>query len=454
MNITKVERIAIDPLLREVGAVFAASGRSVYLVGGAVRDLLRGGRPADADLATDAAPGEVMRMFRSVIPTGIRHGTVTVRYKRRSIEVTTFRTDGRYGDGRRPDSVRFAGSIEDDLSRRDFTMNAIAARIPDGLLVDPFGGRADIARRLVRCVGSPDERLAEDGLRALRAVRFASQLGFAADEGILDAIRRRPGILDGVSAERSRDELDKIVSSARPSTALLLMEGCGLLGILLPELARCRQTEQNGWHSFDVLAHSLLACDYAALHGYPQAVRLAALLHDIGKAETAALNAEGVWTFHGHEQVSERLTRALMARLRYSNAQVEAVALLVREHMFHYTDDWSDSAVRRFVRRAGEETLPALFDLRRADSFAMRGEEPPSSLTLPLADRVAAVLSKGRALGLRDLAAGGSDLIAAGIPAGKRMGVILGQLLEAVLDDPALNTKDALLEIARALHNN
>ncbi|MDR0663325.1 MAG: CCA tRNA nucleotidyltransferase [Spirochaetaceae bacterium] len=443
-----MNRIVVPPLLKEIASIFASHGRGAFLAGGAVRDMLRGARCADYDIASDAPPEEIMRMFPAVIPTGIKHGTVTIRYKKHSIEVTTFRHDGVYHDGRRPGSVSYAATIEEDLSRRDFTMNAIAAELPGGRIVDPFEGRADIVKKIIRCVGRAADRLNEDGLRSLRALRFASQLGFELDAELLRAIEENPAMILPVSVERVKMEFDKIIASAKPSTALLYMEKCRLLEMILPELSRCRGVEQKGYHRFDVLTHSLLACDYAAHRGYGQNVRLAALFHDIGKPGTAKLDNTGIWTFHGHERLSAELTRALLSRLRYSNAEIASTVHLVREHMFHYTDSFGDSAVRRFVRRVGEENLRDLFDLRRADSFAMTGVEPPLELCLDFRDRIASVLEKSRAFSLKDLAVNGHDLIEAGIPAGKHLGIVLNSLLEAVIDDPELNNREKLLQIA------
>ncbi|MDR0409096.1 MAG: HD domain-containing protein [Spirochaetaceae bacterium] len=448
--VSKINKIAIPPLLREIAAVFNAHGKQVFLVGGAVRDMLRGTSHVDWDLASDARPEEVMAIFPVVIPTGIKHGTVTIRYKKHSIEVTTYRRDGDYGDGRHPDRIEYASGIEEDLSRRDFTMNAIAAELPGGRILDPYCGRADIENRFIRCVGKAEDRLNEDGLRALRALRFASQLSFDIDEELLQAIKSNPEMIHPVSIERVKLEFDKIIASDKPSTALLYMEKCGLLRLILPELLRCRGVEQKGYHRFDVLDHSLLACDYAARNGYRQSVRIAALFHDIGKPKTAKRGDSGVWTFYNHETASADITRSIMTRLRYSNAEIDETAHLVREHMFNYTPSWSESAVRRFVRRAGEKNLSALFDLRRADSFGMTGAEPPLDMLFDFQDAINSTLAKGRALSLKDLAVNGKDLMQAGIPCGKRMGLILGQLLEAVLDDPDLNTKEKLLEIALA----
>ncbi|GHV84675.1 hypothetical protein AGMMS50230_02830 [Spirochaetia bacterium] len=259
-----MNNLRLAPVLKEIAAVFSSAGKEVYLVGGAVRDLLLGRASADWDLATNARPEEVTALFKRVIPTGIKHGTVTIRHKGTSIEVTTFRTESEYSDGRRPDEVRYAAAIEEDLSRRDFTMNAAAVKLPEGILVDPFNGQSDIKRRLIRCVGKAEERFAEDGLRPMRAVRFAAQLGFNLEEKTLLAI---PGALPTtamVAAERIREELDKTLASASPQTGLVIMEETGLLKFILPELETCRGIEQKGYHRFDVLDHSLFALAYAA----------------------------------------------------------------------------------------------------------------------------------------------------------------------------------------------
>ena len=443
-----MNNVPVDPLLREIASYFTKQGKQVYLVGGAVRDLLLGKKAADWDLATDARPGEVQSLFRRVIPTGIKHGTVTVLYKGVSVEVTTFRTESGYTDGRRPDRVEYAASIGEDLSRRDFTMNALAASLPSGRLVDPFGGAADIRGRIIRCVGRPAERFSEDGLRPLRALRFASQLGFSVEDATLAAIPLSLDITARVSPERIRDEFEKIVASGRPSTALLLMEKTGLLELLFPDLAQCRSIEQKGCHRYDVLDHSLLACDFAARKAYSQNVRLAALFHDLGKRITLKVDSYGNRTFYQHEKESVRLARNILRQYRYPNAVTDAVSHLIGEHMFHYTEDWGDAAVRRFIARVGEENLDELYRLRFADAFGTTGIEPAADHLLPLVNRVEKALARNEAFSLKDLAVSGKDLIASGIKPGKYMGIILKELLEAVLDDPALNTREKLLEIA------
>lgn len=439
----------VHPLVREIAEIFVRSGRQAYLVGGAVRDLLRGVSAKDWDLATDAPPEEVMLLFRRVIPTGIKHGTVTIRYKGLSVETTTFRTETGYVDGRRPDRVSYAATIEQDLSRRDFTMNAVALALPSLAIVDPYGGEADIRGRIIRCVGDPAERFSEDGLRPLRGVRFAAQLGFRMDGPTQAAIRPALPVAAKVSAERIRDELDRILASPRPSVAFRLMEETGLLGLILPELAHCRGVDQKGFHRYDVLDHSLFACD-AAPADRPL-VRLAALLHDVGKPLVRRMDESGLWTFHRHEEEGARIAHEILSRLRYPAALIEGVAHLVGVHMFHYDASWSDAAVRRFVVRVGEANLADLYTLRRADAWGTSGAEPPASFNLDISERVAAVLERGRALSVKDLAVGGEDLAALGVPRGPRMGAILKELIEMVLEDPDSNERETLLMIARRL---
>lgn len=444
-----MDNARIDPVLKEIAEIFASGGKKAYLVGGAVRDMIRGKKAEDWDLATDAEPQDVMRLFRRVVPTGIKHGTVTILYKGHSIETTTFRTETDYSDGRRPDSISYAKTIEEDLSRRDFTMNAIAVELPSGRVVDPFGGVSDIRKGLIRCVGDPAERFNEDGLRPLRAARFSAQLEFDLDGATLAAI---PGALERtamVAAERIRDELNKTLRSKRPSVCFSVMERTGILALILPELVRCRGVEQKGNHRFDVLDHLLFACDKAPPDR--PAVRLAALFHDIGKPAVEAIDASGVRTFHRHEEESARIAESIMLRLRYPSATIKATTHLIATHMFLYEESWTDAAVRRFLVRVGIDNIDDVFALRRADSWATGGIEPRADAMLPLLDRIEAVLAESRALGLKDLAVGGNDLAAIGVPRGPKMGAILGELLETVLDDPAMNERNALLEVARRL---
>jgi len=448
----------IDPVIKEIASIFNANKKEIYLVGGAVRDMLRGQKIHDWDLATDALPEEVTAIIKrsggKVVPTGIKHGTVTVFYKTQSAEITTFRIESDYSDGRRPDKVNFAANIEEDLSRRDFTMNAIALRLPTGDIIDPFGGEKDIKAKIIRCVGNAEQRFNEDGLRPLRAVRFASQLGYKIEKNTLDAIGGALDVCQKVSQERVRDEVDKILGSCVPSVGFRLMEQTGLLKLFLNELSACRGIDQKGFHQFDVLDHSLYACDYAAAKNYPRETRLAALFHDIGKPNVRTLDQSGIYTFYRHEEISANMSKNILNRMRYSNAVIDKVCHLIKEHMFLYTDDWSDSAVRRFIARVGEENLEDIYRLRRADIYGFSAKEPDYRSLVSLIDRVNKVLDSGRAFTIKDLAVSGNDLMAANVPAGKMMGKILKELMETVLDDPALNTKQRLLEIALKIYEN
>jgi tRNA nucleotidyltransferase (CCA-adding enzyme) len=443
----------IPPAARSLASVFADAGHQCWLVGGAVRDLHLGRPLTDLDIATDARPDEVAKLFRTVIPTGARHGTVTVLYRGTTFEVTTFRTEEGYSDGRRPDRVSFAPSILDDLARRDFTINAMAWDVLHDRLEDPHAGRADLAARTIRAIGSPDERFREDGLRPLRACRFAAQLGFVVEPGTLAAIPRALDVTARVSAERMRDELVKILGAPRPSDGLGLMRETGLLALVVPELAACDGVAQGDLHCWDVLAHSFASCDAA-----PRAdlvLRLAALLHDVGKPPTLATGPGGRPTFHGHEQRSREMAAALLERLKFPSVVIRDVAHLVGEHMFNYTEEWSDAAVRRLVARVGEGYIDALIALRRADQAGMcpgNADSYPAGLAR-FAEHIRAVREGSRALTVRELAIDGTDVMSRlGIPAGPAIGRVLAELLETVLDDPAQNERGRLLDIAERVY--
>ena len=447
-----MDRIPVHPILKDLSRFFTQSGHRAYLVGGAVRDIVLGKKPEDWDIATDATPEEVARLFRRVIPTGIEHGTVTIPFKNHLIECTTFRTEAGYTDGRRPDSVGYAATIEEDLSRRDFTMNAIAVSLPDGAVTDPFGGREDIKRGVIRTVGVASERFGEDGLRPIRAVRFSAQLGFAIDEETLAAIPGALGVTARVARERIKDELVKLLASPAPSAGLRFMESAGLLELILPELYACRGIDQKGMHEFDVLDHLFAACDASPRESLE--IRLTALFHDVGKPVVRAVDADGNYTFHHHETVSAEIAGRVLARLRFPIKTTERVAHLVRQHMFHYEPSWTDAAVRRFIVRAGEEHIESLFALRRADACAITGLKTEPAHLLEFGDRIKAVTEAKHAFSLKDLAINGKDLSALGIPAGPATGHILRELLEATLDDPSLNEADRLREIANAIYRD
>ena len=434
--------------------MFQTAGFQCHLVGGAVRDILMGRAHSDFDIATDALPAQVLSMFRRVIPTGIKHGTVTVLFKGKTFEVTTFRTEADYSDGRRPDTVAFAPSIFDDLARRDFTINAMAYDLLANRLNDPHEGEKDLARGLIRAIGDPAERFREDGLRPLRACRIAAQLSFAIDKATTDAIPGALDILARVSAERVRDELLKTLQAPLPSTGLFLMKDTGILGVILPELEEGVGVAQGNLHCYDVFTHSLYACDAAPAESL--LLRMAALFHDIGKPRVRAMDPEGRPTFYEHERVSAAMAEQILLRLKLPHAVVKDVSHLIAHHMFNYQEEWSDAAVRRLIARVGDEKIKDIIALRRADQVGMCRE---NARTFPeglanFAARVSAVLEAGRAFTVRQMAADGDDIMSRlGLPPGPRVGIILEELLQAVLDDPSLNEKEKLLQIAERFYN-
>jgi poly(A) polymerase/tRNA nucleotidyltransferase (CCA-adding enzyme) len=324
-------------------------------------------------------------------------------------------------------------------------MNAMAWEVATGLLEDPFGGRSDIRARLVRSVGDAAARFSEDGLRPLRAVRFAAQLEFDIDPATFEAIGAALGTFRQVSAERMRDEFTKLLMSGQPARGLSLLEKSGLLGEMIPEIMPARGCSQKGMHAFDVMDHLFLAVEASK----PDlALRLAALFHDIGKPAAKEDHPDGIPSFHNHERISSDMARAAMRRLKLPNDIIEKVLHLVLQHMFNYTPDWSDAAVRRFLARVGPESVEDLFDLRIADAAATAGTRPDPRPLDAFRNRIDAVLTSRDALGLKDLAIGGNDLAELGIPRGPVMGRILQALLETVLDDPLQNERDILLRIA------
>ncbi len=434
--------------LKEFASVFKKAGFACYVVGGAVRDSLLGLPVADWDIATDALPQDVMKLFRGVIPTGLQHGTVTVRWRGKSLETTTFRLDGHYGDGRRPDTVQFTSDLAADLSRRDFTINGMAADPSDGLVVDPFGGKADLKAGIVRAIGDPLCRFGEDGLRPLRAVRFALRFGFSIEESTFAAIPLRIDKFRLVSPERVRDELSKMLACAKPSAGFFMLEKSGLLAEILPELLACRGVGQGELHRFDVLDHCLFSCDAAV----PElGLRLAALLHDIAKPGCRTEEPGGLIHFYGHDTASAEVAGSILRRLKFPNATVDFVTHLIRHHMFDYSDAWTDSAVRRFASKVGLDYLAPLVRLRLADSGGMKGVPADPRSVLPLLERVEALVARDNAFSIKDLAVNGNDLAGAGIKKGPLMGRILAELLESVLEDPDLNTRERLLEIAKKI---
>jgi tRNA nucleotidyltransferase (CCA-adding enzyme) len=445
MVVQRVPSGVIPEPVVELCRRLSQGGFRAWLVGGSLRDLMRERVPKDWDLATSATPHDVMRLFKRVIPTGIEHGTVTVLLRGGSYEITTLRGEGGYSDSRRPDHVYFIDDIERDLARRDFTVNALAYDPLADRLIDPFGGVADLERRTLRTVGRAEDRFGEDGLRVLRAARFAATLEFdlepatrAAIPSALDAFRR-------VSPERVRDEWLRALDARAPSRAFEVMRTTGILGVTYPELLEEVDCEQNRYHAYDVWRHSLEcmdACDRGAVH------RLAGLLHDVGKPRTRARSEKtNDYTFYNHETVGARMAEQWLKQYRFSNDERERVVHLVRHHLVCYSSEWSDAAVRRFVQRVGLDRLDDLLDLARADVLAKGRDVSDEIASLAeLRARIEQAQAAGHAFGLRDLAVDGGDVMKRlGIPPSRRVGQVLEELLQRVLDRPELNEREALL---------
>lgn len=435
-----------------ISQTFQKNGYECYLVGGSVRDMILGHPIYDFDFATNAHPEIVMSFFRRVIPTGIRHGTVSVIIGGKTYEVTTYRADGKYIDGRRPESVVFSKTLEEDVRRRDFTINGLAYDVLKGEIIDYVGGLEDIERGIIRTIGDPVERFNEDGLRSLRACRFAAKLNFEIEEEALSAIGKTLPVASLVSAERVRDEIKKLLETERPSVGFEYMRESGLIEVFLPELYNCYGVPQNRYHLYDIYYHSLYSCDAAPASD--PILRLASLFHDIGKAVTRREEEDGEATFYNHEVIGSRITKKIMRRLKFSNDDISRVNRLIVNHMFHYQDEWTDGAVRRFMRKVGLENLADLFSLRVADR---KGSGMRNGLPEPirvLKKRIKKVIEDENALKIRDLDINGHIIMNEfNLKPGPVIGRILNGLLELVLDNPEMNAREMLLEKAREIFN-
>lgn len=470
-------KIQIPEYVQKVSRMLSKEGFECYLVGGAVRDIVMGKAPRDYDLATDALPDEMLNIFPKSVSVGAKFGTVMALVQDNlgetyEVEVTTFRSESDYIDGRWPTNVEFVDEIDKDLGRRDFTFNAMAIDFAslelDGSedpkeveIYDPFNGIKDIELKKIRAVGTPLERFKEDGLRAFKACRLASQLGFEIEEETFKAISECIPVAAQISMERVRDEFMKmLLKSPKPSVGIELMRETGLLKLFMPELLEGIGVEQKLFHRDDVYWHNLRTCDVAH-----DSVKLAALLHDIAKPRTDMGNGH----FYGHDTMGAEMAENIMKRMKFSQMEIKKVKLLIKNHMFYYPHiedgmseeekdnielhQWSDSAVRRFLQRVGRENIDDLFKLRLADAQANPSTAfKPEEITL-LQKRISEVLQQDMALKVTDLKISGEDLVGMGIPKGPEVGKILKELLDMVLDDPMLNTKEKLMEKAKKLAN-
>ncbi len=431
-----VSRI-IDTLMR--------AGYEAYAVGGCIRDSLLGREPKDWDITTSASPAEVKALFPKTVDTGIAHGTVTVLLNREGFEVTTYRVDGTYEDSRHPKEVTFTPDLNEDLKRRDFTINAMAYNDTHGL-IDAFDGAGDLDRKIVRCVGDPKERFSEDALRMMRAVRFGAQLGFTVEEQTRSAICALAPTLKKISAERIQSELVSLLMSDHPEEMRTLYE-TGITKVILPEFDVMMQTAQNSpHHMYTVGEHTIQSL---AQIESKKTLRLAMLFHDIGKPSCKTTGEDGQNHFYGHPQKGSEMARSIMRRLKFDNDTTQKVCCLVAGH------DQNPPITERSVRRAavslGSGAFPDIFAVKRADILAQSDYQ--RSEKLAYVDQYEAcyrsVIEKNQCLSLKDLAVSGRDLIAAGMRPGPALGNVLNRLFELVLDDPDKNETGYLLRMAR-----
>jgi tRNA nucleotidyltransferase (CCA-adding enzyme) len=434
--------IAIHPAVSRIMDALERAGYQAYVVGGSIRDLLLRLEPKDWDVATDALPSDVRSLFERTSPTGEKYGTVTVLGDI-PVEVTTFRRDGRYLDGRRPETVEFSPSLKEDLIRRDFTLNALACR-RDGHVIDCVGGMDDLRDRIIRSVGDPGDRFREDALRMLRAHRLVAELGgeFRIEPRTHDAIAANAHLILNVSWERIRDELVRILMSDNPGAIRQLYSSL-ILGYILPEVAECYGFQQSSrHHDKDVFEHTMVAVESAPKRLW---VRLAALLHDTGKPKTFTVDSEGEGHFYGHNQVSADLAGDVLRRLRFDSQTISSVVTLVREHTTRHVR-LGTKGLKRLIARIGTSLLEDLFDLQTADVRAS-GHPHDLSRVLRLRAGVEEVLASGDPLTVKDLAVDGRDLIEWGMKEGREVGTVLKAMLERVLDEPAMNTREGLRRV-------
>ncbi len=439
----------IPPEVQQVITTLEKGGFEAWIVGGCVRDLYLGKDPKDWDITTNANPEEIQGLFENTYYTN-DFGTVGVVTESEEptlkvVEVTPYRLEGKYSDARRPDSVVFSKNIEEDLKRRDFTINALAYSPSKDELIDLYDGLKDIKDNILRAVGEPEERFAEDALRILRAVRISAELGFTIDENTREAMAKQGTQLAKISKERIRDEFVRILNSPKPMKALILVQNLGLLGYIAPDLEKGMGVEQNQAHSYDVFEHNLRSLQHAVDKEWDFDVRLAALFHDIGKPKSRRWSEEkGDWTFHGHDVVGAKIARKALEELHFPRETIDKVEKLVRWHMFFSDPDKVTlSAVRRIITNVSRENIEDLIKLRICDRIGTgRPKEQPFRLR-----KYQAMIEQA----LRDpisvsmLAVDGKQVMEVlDEKPGRRVGWILHALLEEVLDDPARNTKEYL----------
>ena len=447
--------LKIPSEIQEIHASLRAAGFEAYLVGGCVRDLLLGREPKDWDLTTNASPESIQPLYEETFYEN-DYGTVGVvtrsdNPRLKVVEITPYRIEGEYSNARHPNDVRFSDTLDEDLKRRDFTINAIAYDPQDDQLVDLHKGQEDIEQKRIVTVGEPRERFSEDALRMLRAIRLSAELDFTLDVRTAEGVAHNASLLAKISRERVRDELIRIIQSDRPMQALFIAQKLGILKYVVPELEEGLGIAQNQAHSFEVFEHSLRTLQHAADKKWPLDVRLAALLHDVGKPASRRWSDEkGDWTFYGHDVIGARMTKHLLNDLKFPKDTVERVTTLVRWHMFFADPDKITlSAVRRVIARVGTENIKELLNLRVCDRIGTgRPKEHPFRLRKYMSMVDEAMRDP---VSVSMLKINGAKLIEIGQAPGPRIGWVLHALLEEVLDDPKKNTEDYMERRAREL---
>lgn len=455
---------SIPKEISHVAQTIESAGYEAYLIGGCVRDLLRSVQPKDWDITTSAKPEEIIALFPKTFYEN-DYGTVGVvneeisedevdpiKKTLRVVEVTPYRKETTYTNYRHPDEISFSGNLTDDLLRRDFTMNAIAYNVAKGEIVDLHEGERDITRKLIRTVGKPADRFNEDALRVMRAIRFSAELGFTIEKETMDAVVEYAHRLEHIAGERIRDEFTKIIMSERPMEGIILMHHAGVLKYILPELEQGLKCEQNGDHIYDVWEHNLRALQHSADRNWPLHVRIAALLHDVGKPATRRWSDEKKdWTFYGHDVVGGKMTIKILERLRFPKQFIHDVATLVRHHLFFSDiEKITLSAVRRIVASVGPELVWDLMNVRSCDRIGMgRPKETPYRLRKyhsMLEEAMRAPVSVGM------LKIDGAKIMdVTNTKPGKEIGWTLHALFDEVLEHPELNTSEYLENRAKEL---
>jgi len=438
-------RIEMPENANRIITTLEAAGYEAYIVGGCVRDAVLGRIPEDWDITTSARPEQVKALFRRTLDTGLQHGTVTVMFGKEGYEVTTYRIDGEYTDHRRPDEVQFTSNLEEDLKRRDFTINAMAYSHKDGI-IDIFGGTEDLNNKIIRAVGVAADRFDEDALRILRAIRFAGQLGFEIERDTRAAMIVQAEHLMDISAERIRVELVKLLTSAHPEK-LIDAYVMGITSFILPEFDRMMERPQNNpYHLYNVGVHSIEAVK--AIEP-TEVCRIAALLHDVGKPDTHSIGEDGIDHFYGHADVGEKLATDILKRLRFDNDTIKTVCKMIRWHDYGLSGLPSKKSFRKALSEMGVDFFPMFLKIKKADMAAQSGYRMEERLQIlaGLENMYEEVVNEGDCLTIKDLAVNGGDLIGIGMKPGEEMGQMLKYLLDKVLEEPDMNDKNILLNM-------